>query len=189
MKEKDMPDLLQRWMVISFLCLGLAVPGYAANTVFMSVIGPRGPIQGDPKSPHGSQWIPVLEIDESIITRPDAVTGKSMAREQPPIKIVKQVDAASPELRKTEATGGRLKEVVFQLYRNNAGKDELYETIRLTEAIIAGIQNRGGSSMRDTRQTEEISFQCAKIEITYAQQLTSITKPPDAVKPSTSLPR
>jgi len=180
-----MLNLVQRWIVISFLSLALAVPAIAANNVFMSITGPRGPIQGDAKSPHGSQWIPVLEFDESVVAPRDAATGQATGKRQhPPVKVVKQIDAASPQLQKAAATGEHLKEVVFQLYRNNAGKEELYETVRLTDAIISSFQNRGSSSVHSGHPTEEISLEYSKIEITYTQQKPNpITKSP-AAKPS-----
>jgi type VI secretion system secreted protein Hcp len=186
-----MLNLVQRWIVISLLGLGLAAPAIAANNVFMSVIGTRGPMQGDAKSPHGSEWMPVLEFDESVIAPRDAATGQATGKRQhQPVKIVKQVDAASPQLQKAATTGEHLKEVVFQLYRNNSGKEELYETVRLTDAIVSSFQNRGGSTAHSGHPTEEISFEYAKIEITYTQQKpTPGAKLPAGVKPSNPLPR
>lgn len=178
-----------RMTLIVLSCMGLVMPAYAANNVFMSAIGVRGPIHGDPKSPHGSRWIPIVEFDESAVA-PRAATGQASARRQhQPIKIVKLVDAASPQLQRAAAAGEHLKEVVFQFYRSSAGKEELYETIRLSDAIISSVQNRGGSSAGSDRPTEEISFQYAKIETTYSrQEATPLTKSPAAVKPSNRLP-
>jgi type VI secretion system secreted protein Hcp len=180
------------WRMTLFVlsCTGLVMPAYAANNVFMSAIGARGPIQGDPKSPHGSRWIPIVEFDEPVVASRDAATGQASERRQhQPVRIVKLVDAASPQLKRTAAAGEHLKEVVFQFYRSNAGKEELYETIRLSDAIISSVQNRGSSSAGSERPTEEISFQYAKIEITYArQEATPLTKSPVAVKPSNRLP-
>lgn len=156
----------------------------------MSIAGPRGPILGDAKSPHGSQWIPILEFDESIISPRDPASGQASGKRQhEPVKIVKQVDAASPQLLKAATSGEHLKEVVFQLFRNNGGKEELYETIRLTDAVIAGVQNRGGSAAHSGGPTEQITIQYAKIDFTYVQQKpTPSVKSPAPMKPST-LPR
>lgn len=172
------------WLICLF-CLGLATSAYANNDIFMSIVGPRGPIHGEASSPHGNQWIRVLEVDESLVSQ--SMSGKASGKLQhEPVKIVKQVDAASPELQKAAATGEHMKEVVFQFSRNNAGKEELYQTIRLSEVIITGVHNRGASSVHSDRPTEEISLQYEKIEITYALQRTEGVKSPP-VKSSDTL--
>jgi type VI secretion system secreted protein Hcp len=185
-----MQGIVRREAVIFLLSLGLAVPGHAAGSVFMSVTGARGPLQGDAKSPHGSQWIPIVQLDESVVAPRDAATGQaSEKRQHQAIKVVKLLDASSPRLQNAVATREHLKEVVFQLYRSGGEKEELYETIRLSDVIISSIQNRGGASAHDNRPAEEITFQYEKIEISYTQQKsTSTTKSPAAVKRATPLP-
>jgi type VI secretion system Hcp family effector len=186
-----MPAIVGRGAVVLVLCLGLALPVYAGNNVFMSITGPRGPIQGDPKSPHGSQWIPVAEFDESIVSPRDPQSGLATGKRQhQPIKIVKEFDKSSPQLQRAMTTGEHLKEVVFQFYRNSGGKEELYETIRLTDALISSFQTRTGGSAHGNRPTEEITFQYEKVEFTHAQQKPApgVTKSPAGVKPSNTLP-
>ena len=181
-----MPAIVSRPVVVLLLCVGLALPAHAANNVFMSIIGPRGPILGDANSPHGREWIPVLEFDESIVSARDPQSGLHTGKRQhQPVKIVKALDASSPQLQKAASTGEHLKEVVFQFYRNNGGKEELYETIRLTDAFISSVQNRGGSSAHSGHPTEEITIQYAKIDFGYAQQKPTPNVRPEPLKPST----
>jgi type VI secretion system secreted protein Hcp len=187
---------LWRTSLVSFLCVVLAAPVYAATNIYMSITGGKpGQFAGDSKSPHGSQWIPIVQINESVAAPRDSATGQASGKRQhEPIKVVKEIDASSPQLRKAVTTGEHLKEVVFQFYRSGAqGKDELYETIRLSDAIITGIENRGsGNAGRGERPTEEISFEYEKIEFTYAQQkqAPAAAKPaPAVVKPVPPQPR
>jgi type VI secretion system secreted protein Hcp len=185
----------RRRSLIYVLCVGLAAPVFAATNIFMSITSAKqGQFKGDEKSPRGSQWIPIVQMNEGVAAPRDSATGRASGKRQhEPIKVVKVIDASSPQLRKAATTGEHLKEVVFEFYRpNGKDKDELYETIRLSDAIITGIQNRGaGSTGHNDRPTEEISFEYEKIEFTYAQQKQApgLTKSPAVLKPSAPLPR
>lgn len=186
---------LRRTSLISVLCVGLAAPALAATDIFMSITSAKqGQFKGDGKSSHGSQWIPVVSVSESATPGRDSATGQASGKRQhEPIKIVKVIDASTPQLHQAAATGEHLKEVVFEFYRGNApGKQELYETIRLSDAMITGIQNRGaGNAGQGGRPTEEISFEYEKIEFTYPQQKQApgVTKSPEVLKPPAPLPR
>jgi type VI secretion system secreted protein Hcp len=181
--------------LISVLCVGLAVPAYAGTSIYMSITGGKpGEFAGDSKSPHGSQWILIEKIDESAVSSRDASSGRASGKRQhETIKVVKLIDASSPQLRKAETTGEHLKEVVFEFYRpNGKDKEEVYETIRLSDAIISSIQDRGANGAgHDVRPTEEISFEYEKIEFTYAQQKQApgVKQAPAVLKPSAPPPR
>jgi len=128
-----MACLVRVWRVslISGLWLALTAPAWAATNIFMSITGAQGPIQGEAKSPHGAEWIPILEINETVAASRDAASGQATGKRQhEPIRIVKEVDVASPKLQNAAARGEHLKEVVFQFYRDVQGKQELYHTIR-----------------------------------------------------------
>lgn len=169
--------------------LGLATPALAATNIFMSISSTQGSSKGDEKSPYGSQWIPVLQFNQSVVSPRDNATGQASGKRQhETIKVVKVVDASSPQLQRAAVTREHLKEVVFEFYRPNGKGTErdkagLYQTIRLTDAIIT-IQKNG--------PTEEISFNYEKIEITYAQQKqppATVKPSPAKVKPSAPVPR
>jgi type VI secretion system Hcp family effector len=64
---------------------------------------------------------------------------------------------------------------VIEFYRpNGIGPAELCETIRLTDAMITSIQNRGAvTAGKGSRPTDEISFAYEKIDITYTKGKTA----------------
>ncbi|HEY6271524.1 MAG TPA: type VI secretion system tube protein Hcp [Terriglobales bacterium] len=182
---------------ISVLCLGLALPAVAAETIYMSINSSKqGPIKGEGKAPHAGEWMPVISISQGAGTSMrDATSGQgSGKRQHETIKIVKEIGSSTPQLQKALATGELFKEVVFELYRpgkaTEKDKVEPYETIRLTDAMITSIQSRGAGAANN-RPQEEISFQYGKIEYTYSEQKQSpaTLQPVPVMKPATPLPR
>jgi type VI secretion system secreted protein Hcp len=198
-EEEDMLSLIRLWSAacISVLCLALALPAVAADTIYMSInTSKQGPIKGEGKAPHAGEWMPVISISEGAASSlRDAASGQSSGKRQhEPIKIVKEIGSSTPQLQKALATGELLQEVVFEFYRpgkaTEKDKVEPYQTIRLTDAMITSIQNRGGEAASN-RPQEEISFQYGKIEYSYSEQKQSpaALKPVPAMKPATPLPR
>lgn len=153
-----------RLALAAALCVAAALPAHAgANTIRMSIESSR---QGQLKGTGGKPWIEVLQFDESVLSPRDASTGMgSGKRQHAPIKITKEVGAASLQLQKALATGEVLKEVVFEFIRDNAGKQLAYRTIKLVNAQIVSIQRKVGSG-RESRELEEISFAYEKVEQT-----------------------
>ena len=168
---------LSRVLFISVFCLGLVVPAAAADTIYMNITSSKqGPIKGEGKAPHPGEWMPLISVSETATSPRDAATGQASGKRQhEPIKVVKEIGASSPQLQRALTSGELLKEVVIEFYRpNGIGPAELCETIRLTDAMITSIQNRGAvTAGKGSRPTDEISFAYEKIEITYTKGKTA----------------
>lgn len=161
--------ILCRVSVLCAFCGAFCTQTFAADKVYMNVVSNQGPIQGDPKSPHTGKGISVNQFSFSLEAPRDAATGQASGKRQhEPIKIVKDVDTASPKLFKAATSGGHLKQVVFQVYRiGPGGREELYETISLKNPILSSVHSTGGKS---SAPQEELSFSYEEIQYSYTQQ-------------------
>lgn len=165
--------LLRRVLLFSVFCFAFGAQSFAAENVYMTIVGPQGAIKGEAKSPHGSEWIPVTQFSMSLEAPRDVATGQASGKRQhEPLKVLKKMDAASPKLERAASSGERLKEVVFQVYRTGpGGREELYETIRLMNPMISSIHATGGATAKSGQAPqEELTFTYEKIEYTYTQQ-------------------
>jgi type VI secretion system secreted protein Hcp len=125
----------------------VASPAYAAVNSYMRIEGTeQGPFKGEPAHQGSDQWIPIMQFNQSMQSPRDSATGQASGkRRHEPIKITKEWGAASPQLQRALATNEVLKEVVFEFVRTNArGREEVYETIKLTNALVTGIQRGAG---------------------------------------------
>lgn len=185
--------LLCRVLLLSIFCLAFCAQTFAADHVYMNIVGNQGSFQGDPKSPHGREWIPVTQYNMSLEKPRDAATGQAAGKRQhDPIRITKEVDEASPKILKAASTGGHLKQVVFQVYRTGAGgREELYETIRLINPIISSVHASGGGAGKSSAPQEELSFAYEEIQYTYTEQKApgSMKAEPGLAKPLLPSPR
>lgn len=101
------------------------------------------------------------------------VTGK---RVQQPVKIIKPLDASTPQLLQSLYTNEVLKTVTIEFYKRAAtGIETSFYTIRLTNATISALVQTGGTASEkvSTVPTEEVSFVFQKIEVTNTAGKTS----------------
>jgi type VI secretion system secreted protein Hcp len=102
----------------------------------------QGDIKGDCKQ-KGREGSMVCSAFESHCEAPRDVqsglpTGK---RRYSPIRIVKELDQASPLIWAALTTNENLKEVTFKFYRpSSKGVEEQFYTIKLTNARICGVR-------------------------------------------------
>jgi type VI secretion system secreted protein Hcp len=150
------------------LCLMLFTsPAYAAVDAYMQIEGSKqGQFKGEAKRKGSDKWIPVLSFSETVESPRDAATGQASGKRQhKPIKITKEVGAASPQLLRALNTGEVLRSVVIEFVRPDPkGREEVYRTVRLENALVGGIQKNG----KTERETEQISLTYQKIEVTNA---------------------
>jgi type VI secretion system secreted protein Hcp len=176
-----MPFFRRLWYVALSATLGLlaASPAYAAVNSYMRIEGAKqGTFKGEGARKGSDQWIPIVQFNQSIQSPRDSATGQASGRRRhEPIKITKEWGVASPQLQRALATNEVLKEVVFEFVRTNAkGQEEVYETIKLTNALVSGIhRSEGQRTGRDTKEMEEISFTYEKIEMSHANGKTTAT--------------
>jgi type VI secretion system secreted protein Hcp len=95
-------------------------------------------------------WTEVISFSFGEKAPLDTGTGQATGRRQHnPIVIVKETDSASPLLYKALLTNEAIKSAVLSFARPNAsGKEEVYQTIELTNGAIVGLQTtlRSGAS-------------------------------------------
>lgn len=169
----------RRSVAVLVLCLVAAAPASAAVDIYMSITGAKqGSIKGEGKAPGPGQWLKVISVTEpGSASSGDAATGMATGKRQhETIRVVKEVGGSSPQLQRALATGEVLKEVVFEFYRpTGKGQNELYETIRLNDALISSIQRRAEANASHGAPQEEITFEYEKIQISHNQGKNSTT--------------
>lgn len=159
------------------LCTAFAWPASAATRAYMKIEGARqGQFKGVGVRQGSSQWIPVTAVEFPVQSPRDAASGQATGKRQhKPIKITMESGAASPQLQEALARNERLKEVVIEFVRlDPRGKEQVYQTITLTEAIVSGIQRSHEAAGKSGREREEISFTYEKIQETYSHGKTAM---------------
>jgi type VI secretion system Hcp family effector len=84
----------------------------------------------------------------------------AMRRVNDPVVIVHNLDESSKFFVSAAASGETLTSVVFEFTRNVGSGTEVYQTVRLTNAIVSAVKSVNGSG----RPMEEVTFTFQKIE-------------------------
>lgn len=126
------------------------------------------------------KWMPVLAFQHSLKSPRDIATGQASGKRQwGQLKIVKEWGASSPLALNSCATNEVLTDVEIEFTNTSAvGEEQVYQTIKLTDATIAEVRRftgdssgaEGASTSRhtggvDTLELEEWSFTFRKIEV------------------------
>jgi type VI secretion system Hcp family effector len=85
----------------------------------------------------------------------------AMRRPNDPVVIVRNLDESSKFFTAAAASGETLTSVVFQFTRNVGNRTEVYQTVRLTNAIVSSVKTINGNG---GQPMEEVSFTFQKIE-------------------------
>ncbi len=187
-KETLLTKLLIVMTIVAILSFGLVtalvmksfseeshIPKLATDPIpaYMSVEGEvQGEIEGPVTAKGREGSILVYKFDHEIRVPTDPTGLPTGRRVHSPIKIVKEFDKSSPKLYQALTTGENLKNVELKFYRATTGnKQEHYFTIKLEDALIAGIKPFMPSSLEEQNvhygHMEEISFTYQKIVWTY----------------------
>ena len=84
------------------------------------------------------------------------------------LTVSKSVDKSSPLLFKMSATGEHIDEVIITAQKAGGEAIEYYKII-MTHVIVSALHNSG--STHDDRVDETVTFNCAKMEFKYKEQL------------------
>lgn len=129
----------------------------------------EGTKQGGFKGEAGRSGSPVLSFAYEVSSPRDVATGQASGKRQhKPIVITKEWGPASPQLFQACVTNEVLKSVVLNFSRTNAsGEEEVYYTIKLTNATVSGIRQYTPDPQKSlgTVPLEEVSFTFQKIEM------------------------
>jgi type VI secretion system secreted protein Hcp len=161
-----------RLAIAAALCLAFSWPAHAVSDAYMKIEGAKqGQFKGEGTRQGSTQWIPVNAVNHSVQSPRDAASGLSSGKRQHQfLKVTKEWGAASPQLQKALEGNEQLKQVVIEFVRPGPqGKEEVYETMTLTDAVVAGIQIVHGTADKNTKQSEVISFSYEKIQMTHGQ--------------------
>jgi type VI secretion system secreted protein Hcp len=161
-----------RFVLVSALCLAISWSARAATSAYMKIEGTKqGQFKGEGVRQGSKQWIPVIAVNYQVESPRGAATGQASGKRQHhPVRITIERSAASAQLQKALLANEHLKEVVIEFVRPVAqGKEQVYQTITLTDATIATIEAPRGASAKIEHEREEISFTYEKIQVTHAQ--------------------
>jgi type VI secretion system secreted protein Hcp len=116
-----------------------------AQKFYMTIEGTKqGTIKGGSTRRHGG--IEVSSFSFGVTTPVDAGTGQLTGRRQhKPVIIVRETDSASPLLYQALLSNETLKSVSLSFARpNGSGKEEVYQTIELTNGAIVKYKTFAG---------------------------------------------
>ena len=120
-----------------------------------------------------------LSFSYEVKSPRDAATGNASGKRQhSPVRIVKAVGAASPQIFQALVNNEVLTEVTFEFTKTNSnGEEYVYYQIKLTNASVASVRlftkedlsSAGGSSSKQSSslpmELEEVAFVFHKIEV------------------------
>jgi type VI secretion system secreted protein Hcp len=152
-------------------------------SIYCTITGAKqGPFKGESPLTQHAQSIPCLGFETQVTVPFDQPTGlPSGKRTHQPIKVTKELGAASPQIQQACATNEVLTDVVFTFFHQTAaGEDEVVYTVKLTNARITGINQftapphvaRPGEHF-DTLELEEWRLTFQKIEWEWKDPKTS----------------
>jgi type VI secretion system secreted protein Hcp len=135
---------------------------------FISIKGlKQGQFKGDQPNRVGrADWIAGIDFTMGLDVPRDEHTGLPTGKRQwKPVQFTKQWGAASPQILQALATNETLNPVIFEFTRMAPdGKEQIHQTITLTNAIIVSAGrsiNSDGSQQTHTHELEiiELTFQ------------------------------
>lgn len=106
-----------------------------------------------------------LTTATSVAGSRSAAGGRATTRRSnDPVVIVKPIDETSSFFVKAAASGETFTSVRFEFKRNVGSREEVYQTVTLTNATISSVREINGNG---DRPMQEISFTFQKIEYSH----------------------
>lgn len=155
------------FMVVFAMLFCMATSLTAASDYYLKIDG----IDGEVEDAAHKGEIEVMSWSWGVSNAGSMSTGQSTGRRQyEPIRFIKAIDKASPQLFIRCAQGKHIAQAVLTVRRQGAtGGPEDYYTITLEDCFITSYQvgGGGGSGGTASAQTEEIKITFKKITITH----------------------
>jgi type VI secretion system secreted protein Hcp len=137
---------------------------------FLSITGKnQGKIEGSCAiDGHAGTILVQAEISHVKIPRNPQTGLPAGKRVHEPFLITKEIDKASPKILQALTTGEQLTEVLLEYFRiSSAGKEELYYTIKLENAIVVSLEKWFPNCLDKAKQSyghmEDVSFSYEKV--------------------------
>lgn len=128
---------LYRFALAAALCLAVSLPAFSADNIHMTI----------ESSKHGQQHnIPVTSASAGTAQSHNGAAQKGKTGQHGTIRITREIDANSPHLQVLMTTDDLLKQVTIEFERTNQGKQQLYRSIKLTNAVVTQIQKGSGKT-------------------------------------------
>jgi type VI secretion system secreted protein Hcp len=127
---------------IALFLITSAVTSWAEYTFYVKIEGTKqGVFKGESTRAAWQTQIPCYQFQHDVTSPRDVATGlPSGKRQHGPIKILKKLGAASPQLYQALCTNELLKTVLISFIGTSAdGTEEVIYTIKLTNATISTI--------------------------------------------------
>jgi len=160
-------------LLTALILSGLVGREALAGSAYMSVTGPRGPIQGGVLIKGREGTMEVTEVTHEIVSPRDAASGLPTGKRQhKPLTITMVLDKSTPLLYKSLVTNETLPTVELKFYRTDPlGKELNYFTVKLTNASLSQVK----TVLPDTKdpasaqkvEVVQVSFTYQKIEWTW----------------------
>lgn|SRR5215813_9088843 len=141
-------------------------PPFRVTSILVAARGKKtGALKGESASEKGKDQFAALSLDYELRSPRDPATGQTLRRSQHlPLAIVKEWGAASPQLFQALVNNEVLESVDIDCYGVlEGGKTGLVHKLKLTNASVSSIQQRGGGDAGG-RNLETVAFTFQKIE-------------------------
>ncbi len=127
----------------------------------------QGQFKGESPKTRYKDKIPAIRFLYEIKAPRDVSTGQASGKRQhSPVTITKEWGAASPQIFQALVTNEILDPVLFEFVRTTpAGEEEIFYTIRLTNATVCDLKQYVEIQPGPDRPLEDISFAFQKIEV------------------------
>ncbi len=134
-----------------------------AQTIRVKIIGTKTGIFKGSDLVGSPQTINCIGYDYSVNSPVDQTTGTISGKmKHNPVKLIKELDASSPEILHALFTNEDL-DITIDFIKTSNGKETIYQTIHLSKARVSEIHQHAGSLISDTpslksNTNEEVSF-------------------------------
>ena len=140
----------------------------------------QGPFKAENPRAGKQGKIPAIAFSYNVKSPRDAASGMASGRRQhSPITFTKAIDASSPQFFQALTTNEILKSVVFEFYGTNPnGEEQVVYVVRLTNAVVAEIEQYAGRTGDATRSADStplediaVTFQRIEMESTTGKTM------------------
>ena len=142
---------------------------------FLSITGnTQGKIEGSCAiEGHAGTILVQAELNDVKIPRSPQTGLPSGKRVHEPFTITKELDKSSPKIFQALTTGEQLSEVLLEYFRiSTAGKEELYYTIKLENAIVVSVHKWVPNCLDKSKEAyghmEDVSFSYEKVTWSFS---------------------
>ncbi len=151
----------------------LAQSSSGTSSVFMTIVGPDGPLQGEvmQKGREGSHRLQAFSHE--VVSPRDPATGLPTGKRQhTPFRVVKLINKSSPSLLDAMTKNATLPNVEISIWSpSGVGTEEKVLTYKLVDASVASLRpwmpNKNDPSTTSYPPAEELSFTYKSIVVTF----------------------